>query len=154
MNKRRVIRLIVALAITMAYIFGMVSAFAAGLLPSLSETVGIAMPSLGEALQRYPDSETENEDGSVMELYTNVSESDFNTFSVYLEQQEAQLANYKAEKGVLIAEIRAKGASFSLQYDSKAGEAKVTYPSGAFDERMKSAKAHYDTGKELLNYVE
>ena len=151
MSKRRAIRLIVALAITMAYIFGMASVFAEGLLPSLSETVGIAMPSLGEALQRYPDSETENEDGSVTELYTNVSESDFNTFSVYLEQQEAQLADYKAEKGVLTAEIRAKGASFSLQYDSKAGEAKVTYPSGTFDERMKSAKTHYDTGKELLN---
>ena len=124
--------------------------FAEGLLPSLSATVGIAMPSLGEALQRYPDSVTENEDGSVTEFYTNVSETDFNTFSVYLEQQEAQLADYKAEKGVLTAEIRAKGASFSLQYDSKAGEAKVTYPSGTFDERMKSAKTHYDTGMELL----
>ncbi len=121
-----------------------------GLLPSLTETVGIAMPSLGEALQRYPDSETENEDGSITELYTNVSESDFNTFSVYLEQQEAQLADYKAEKGVLTAEIRAKGVSFSLQYDSKAGEAKVTYPSGTFDEWMKNAKIHYDNGMELL----
>ena len=123
---------------------------AEGLLPSLSETVGIAMPSLGDALQRYPDSETENEDGSVTERYTNVSETDFNTFSVYLEQQEAQLADYKAEEGVLTAEIRAKGASFSLQYDSKAGEAKVTYPSGTFDERLKSAKTHYEAGMELL----
>ena len=151
MNKSRMIRLIVVVVIVMIYLCGTVSAFAEGLLPSLSATVGIAMPSLGEALQRYPDSETENEDGSVTEFYTNVSETDFNTFSVYLEQQEAQLADYKAEKGVLTAEIKAKGASFSLQYDSKAGEAKVTYPSGTFDERLKSAKTHYEAGMELLD---
>ena len=145
MKKSISIVLVIALVLMIHF------SFAEGLLPSLSETVGIAMPSLGEALQRYPDSETENEDGSVTELYMNISETDFNTFSVYLEQQEAQLADYKAEKGVLTAEIKAKGASFSLQYDSKTGEAKVTYPSGAFDERMKSAKTHYDTGMELLN---
>lgn len=143
--KKTVSCIIIAFVVLM-----MGSVQAEGLLPSLSATVGIAMPSMGEALQRYPDSETENEDGSVTEFYTNVSETDFNTFSVYLEQQEAQLADYKAEKGVLTAEIKAKGASFSLQYDSKAGEAKVTYPSGTFDERMKTAKTHYETGTELL----
>ncbi len=143
--------LLKSLIILIALFFAVTATFAEGLLPSLSETVGVGMPSLGEALQRYPDSETENEDGSVTELYTNVSEADFNTFSVYLQQQEAQLADYKAEKGVLTAEIKAKGASFSLQYDSKAGEAKVTYPSGTFDERMKTAKTHYEIGTELLN---
>ena len=55
-----------------------------GLLPSLTETVGIAMPSLGEAIERYPDAETESGDSSITELYTNVSESDFNVFSIYL----------------------------------------------------------------------
>ena len=150
MNRSRVIRLVVVFVIVILYLCETVSAFAEGLLPSLSATVGIAMPSLGEALQRYPDSETENEDGSVTELYTNISETDFNTFSVYLEQQKAQLADYKAEKGVLTAEIKASGVSFSLIYNIKTGEAKVTYPSGTFDERVKSAKIHYDTGMELL----
>ena len=121
-----------------------------GILPPLTETVGIAMPSLGEALGRYPDSETENADGSVTEFYTNVSESDFNAFSIYLQQQEAELADYKAEKGVLTAEIRAKGASFSLIYDSKTSEARVTYPSGTFDEQTKNAKTHIDVAKKLL----
>ena len=136
------------IVITLVILFSISTVQAEGLLPSLTETVGIAMPSLGEALGRYPDSETENSDGSITELYTNISETDFNTFSVYLEQQEAQLADYKAEKGILTAEIKAKGASFSLQYDSKTGEAKVTY--GTFDERMKSAKTHYDIGMKLL----
>lgn len=114
--------------------------YAEGVLPSLAETVGIAMPSLGEALQRYPDSEMENEDGSVSELFTNVSEADFNTFSVYLEQQGAELADYHVEGSVLIAEIRVKGASFSLIYNIRNGEAQVIYPVGTFDERMRLAK--------------
>ena len=123
---------------------------AAGLLPSLTETVGIAMPSLGEALGRYPDEETENGDGSITELYTNVSEPDFNKFSVYLERQEAELADYKVEKGVLTAEIRAKGESFSLSYNSKSGEAWVTYSAGTFDEWMKNAKNHFGAAQKLL----
>ena len=135
----------------MVMIFLPVSSIAeGGLLPSLTETVGMAMPSLGEALGRYPDEETENEDGSITERYTNVSESDFNVFSVCLEQQEAELANYKVEKGILTAEIRAKGAAFSLSYNSKSGEAGVTYPSGTFDEWVKNAKTHFDTAQKLL----
>lgn len=124
--------------------------FAEGLLPSLSETVGIAMPSLGEALQCYPDSETENEDGSITELYMNVSEADFNTFSVYLEAQGATLADYQVENGLLTAEIQAKGVSFQLSYDSRSGEAKVIYPSGTFDEWTKNAKVHFDVAQDLL----
>ncbi len=130
--------------------FSFVSAHAEGLLPSLSETVGIAMPSLGEALQRYPDSETENDDGSVTEIYTNVSEMDFSTFSVYLELQGAELADYHVDGSVLTAEIRFKESSFSLRYDSKSGEAKVIYPAGTFDERLKSAKTHFEAGLKML----
>ena len=150
MKRKLLIICLMIVSLMMNFLFGPISFAEDGLLPSLSETVGIAMPSLGEALQRYPDSETENEDGSVTELYTNVSETDFNTFSVYLEQQKAELADYKAEKGVLSAEIRAKGASFNLQYDTKSGEVRVIYPSGTFDEWVKSAKIHYDAGRKLL----
>ncbi len=137
-------------AIVIALLVIATSAHAEGLLPSLSETIGIAMPSLGEALQRYPDSETENDDGSVIEIYTNVSKTDFNIFSVYLDQQGAELADYHVEGSELTAEIRAKDASFSLSYDSKSGEAKVTYPAGTFSEWMKNAETHFVAGKKLL----
>lgn len=143
MKKRRMTRMLIVTAIIVIYIFGVATIYAEGLLPSLSDTVGIAMPSLGEALQRYPDSETENDDGSVTELYINVSETEFNTFSIYLEQQGAELADYHVEGSILTAEIRAKGASFNLNYDSKSGEAKMIYPSGTFDEWMKNAKTRF-----------
>ena len=126
------------------------SSFAEGLLPSLSETVGIAMPSLGDALKRYPDSETENEDGSITELFTNVSEADFNTFSVYLETQGASLTDYQVKNGLLTAKIQAKGASFQLSYDSRSREAKVIYLSGTYDERVRNAKTRFNTIQELL----
>ena len=79
-----------------------------------------------------------------------MSESDFNAFSVYLEQQEAELADYKVDKGVLTAEIRAKGASFSLGYNTKDGEVRVTYPSGTFDEWVKNAKTHFNAAQKLI----
>jgi len=135
---------------TVIILFAVTTAHAEGLLPSLTETVGIALPSLGEALGRYPDEETVNGDGSVTEFYSNITEMDFNTFSIYLEQQEAELADYKVEKGLLTAEIWAKGASFSLSYDGKSGEARVIYPSGTFDERVKNAKTHFDAAQKLL----
>ena len=150
MKNKTITYLMIVSLVMVSILPGTISFAEGGLLPSLSETVGIAMPSLGEALQRYPDSETENEDGSVTEIYTNVSETDFNTFSVYLEQQKAELADYKAEKGVFTAEIRAKGASFSLQYDSKSGEARVIYPSGTFDEWVRNAKTHFDAAQKLF----
>ena len=148
MIRKTVISLII-ISLLMIISLPLSSTAEGGLLPSLTETVGIAMPSLGEALGRYPDEEVENGDGSVAELYSNVSESDFNVFSVYLEQQKAKLADYKAEKGVLSAEIRAKGASFSLLYDSKASEARVTYPTGTFSEWTKNAKKHFEAAQKL-----
>lgn len=150
MKRKLLIICLMIVSLMMNFLFGPISFAEDGLLPSLSETVGIAMPSLGEALKCYPDSETVNEDGSVTELYINISETGFNSFSVYLEQQEAELADYKVEHGVLSAEIRAKGASFSLQYDSKSGVAEVIYPLGTFDEWVKNAKVHFDAAQKLF----
>lgn len=135
----------------MVFLLSYLVAFADGILPSLSEAVGVAMPSLGEALQRYPDSETKNEDGSNTEFYANISETDFNVFSVYLEAQGAALADYHVEGDELIAEIRANGSSFALSFDSKTGDAKVTYPAGSYDERVRNASTHFATVEELLN---
>ena len=121
-----------------------------GLLPSLNETVGVAMPSLGEALQRYPDEEAEGEDGGITELYRNVSEADFEVFSVYLEQQGAELVDYKAENGILTATIQLKDESFFINYDTTKSEILVNYPVGTFDGWVKNAKSHFDAAQKLL----
>lgn len=150
MKKRAIVCLIMILLLMTIFLPESLSFAEEGLLPTLAETVGISMPSLGEALGRYPDEEEENEDGSVTELYMGVSEADFNAFSVYLEQQSAELINYKVENGILTAEIRAKGTSFNLNYNSRNGEARETYPVGTFDEWVKEAKSHFDLAQKLL----
>ena len=126
-----------------------VPASATGLLPSLSTTVGIAMPSLGEALHRYPDSETEKEDGCVVETYRDINDSDFNTFSVYLEQKGAILSDYRVNGNVMTASIEVNGGIFEIQYDTGDSTVLVIYPRGTYDDRLKSAKSHYHAACEL-----
>ena len=116
---------------------------AEGLLPSLSETVDIGMPSLSEALNLYPDSEVENEDGSITEFYTGITEDDFNLFSAYLKESQANLIDYKTENGIITASIQFDGSSFSFKYNLSSGEAEVNYPQHTFNRRTRLAKEHY-----------
>ena len=150
MKRKNVLYLIIISLLLLISAPGVSSFAEGGLLPSLTETVGTAMPSLGEALERYPDSEEKNDNGDMVELYTNVTESDFNTFSVYLQQQGAELADYKVKNGVLSAEIRANNCSFSLAFDIGRGEVQIVYPAGTFDARARNARSHYDAAVKLI----
>lgn len=85
-------------------------ACAEGLLPSLTDTIGKPMPSLGEALKRYPDVDTTNADGSVTEVFRGVTETDFNTFSVYL-----------SEKGLRLRITRQRARHFQHRSTSRGG---------------------------------
>ena len=142
---------IIALILAVLLLFGTHGILAEGLLPSFTEVAGVPMPSLGEALQCWPDNETENEDGSVTEYYTNITNEKYDTFSICLSEQGAELADYQMEGNVLTAEIRKDGAPFFLHYDNGSGEATVTYPSGTYDERTRNAKALFMDAEKLLN---
>ena len=139
------------LSIMLVLCLGISSAAGAeGLLPSLADAFGVSMPSLGEALQRYPDSEIESTDGSSTEVYVNVSEKDFNTFSVYLGAQNAVLETYKAEGNVFRATLRLEHRTIDFTYDLSAQEARVTYPQGTYDGWLEKAKTGCRTVKALL----
>lgn len=140
----------IALLLTATVLFFAQGVYAEGGLPAFSEIAGHAMPSLGEALQWYPDTETENEDGSVTELYTKIREEEYNIFADYLNKQEATVADYQVKNGVLTAEIQANGASFNFAYNSITCEATVTYPNGTYDARTKRAKKHITEAEKLL----
>ena len=99
--KRNLMAIILALCLLGASLAG-----AEGLLPSLTDTIGKPMPSLGEALSRYPDDEISNADGSNTEVFQGVTETDFNTFSIYLSEQGATLADYQAAGTSFSASIR------------------------------------------------
>ena len=90
MKRSGMIRRIIIALMIITFLSGCLEGLAEGILPSLTENTGTAMPSITEALQRDPDSETENADGSVTEYYANISSTDYETFSVYLQEQGAQ----------------------------------------------------------------
>ena len=125
--------------------------YAENILPAFSEGTGYAMPSLGEALQRYPDSETENDDGSITELYSKIYEEEYNTFAGYLLNQDAKVTDYQIKNSVLTAKILANGASFNLIYNNVTNEAIVIYPAGTYDARIKDAKVHLAEAEKLLH---
>ena len=133
------------------YLLCCISAGAEGILPSLEATIGKAMPSISEALGRYPDIEEKTEDGSTVETFHHVTEEDFNTFSAYLEKKQATIADYKVENNVMTANIVLGEVSIGFIYDIQSLEAKVTYPQGTYDEHAESAKRHYDETVRLLN---
>lgn len=143
-------RNLTALILTLC-LLGTSLAGAEGLLPSLTDTIGKPMPSLGEALGRYPDDEIPNADGSNTEVFQGVTETDFNTFSVYLSEQGATLADYQAAGTSFSASIQVEGKTISFTYDTQALEATVTYPKGTYDEWLDYAKTQFASAVQLLN---
>ena len=122
-----------------------------GLLPSLSDVYGVAMPSLGDVLNRYADSEEKEESGSTTQYWSGISEDDFEAFSAYLAESQAELRNYSVENGVLSAMIGKNGKEFRFQYDPKAATATIVYPKGTYDERSYQASCKFVLAKRLLD---
>ena len=144
--KRNLMAMILALCL-----LGTSLAGAEGLLPSLTDTIGKPMPSLGEALGRYPDEEIPGADGSNTEIFQGVIETDFNTFSVYLSGKGAALADYQAAGSSFSASIQVEGKTIHFTYDTQTLEASVTYPKGTYDEWLDYAKTQYASAVQLLN---
>ena len=127
---------------------GVAEAFVPGI--SILPAVGGSMPSMGEVLKRYPDSETENGDGSVTEIFTQITDEEFNAFVADLEEQGARTADLRTDGRKAAVKVPAKNDMIAVSYDSGSGEAKVTYPAGTYDERMRTAKAHFEEAEKFL----
>ncbi len=121
-------------------------AFGDGLLPSLTTTYGIAMPSLTEALGRYPDSE-ETVEGATVENWTGITEADFETFGVYLKRKGAALQDYHVEGSVFTATVAKDGRSFTFMFDNDAETAVVNYPEGTYDELLFAVKSVWNAAE-------
>lgn len=147
--KKLVKRIIIAL-LTMMFLPGMQGACAESILPPPAEIAGIALPSLGEALQRYPDSETKNEDGSITEHYDFISEKEYDSFSTWLGIQGVKLKDYRMGRGVVTADLEVDGVFFRFAYDNNNGEADITYPAGTYDKRSRDAEMRYVAAKQNL----
>ena len=118
--------------------------------PALIQMDGIGMPSVSEAIGCYPDQEMNSNDGGRTELYKNVTVSNFNLFSEYLNEQQASLVEYTVEEANLTATVQYQNAVFYLSYNMQTGDVSVTYPSGTFNGQLQTLKTHYQRGEELL----
>ncbi len=135
MKKRVIAALLCACLLTTALGLG------EGLLPTLTDTYGVPMPSLIEVLNRYPDSEETDSKGAAVENWTGVTEEDFNAFGVLLKKQGAKLDGYTVTGNVFEGIIAKGGRSFTLVFDTENSEAKVIYPAGTYNERLYDVKA-------------
>jgi len=114
-----------------------------GLLPSLTETIGTAMPSIGDVIHRYPDNEETDNNGNVVEVFENVTEEEFNAYSEYLADKGATLNDYQVSGDHFEATVSIDGVSIMFEYDYKGQKARVVYPKGTYDERVENAKTRF-----------
>ncbi len=119
------------------------------ILPSVERTFAAKpMPSLWDVLERAPDSETKKEDGSVDLIWQSVTDDDYEAFSKYLNDVNAELLDYGMYGSVFIAIIGRDERTITFSYDSQDYSAKITYPADTYDERQ--AEVHYQAAEEYI----
>lgn len=126
---KRVISLVIVMMMLVS------SAFAEGILPQMGEVLGVEMPSLSSVLLRNPDNSQTLSDGSEELVYNNVSDSDFQAFSIYLQESGCEMPEYNTTADAFTATISKEGKSFHFSYNLKDLTATLTYPAGTRAEK-------------------
>lgn len=143
---------IIILLVTLA-----TAAFSDGLLPSLETLTDVEMPSMLDAINRFPDTVTDSKDGSSVEMYQNISEDEFSAFGDYLGTTGCELKDYSVEGTQFSATVIYGGAEFYFAYDSATLTAMLTYPSGTISKNVQNIINAYSRGQEAFqqgNYVD
>ena len=138
---------LLALMLCMSLIMPMIG-LSEGLLPTLTDTYGIAMPTLINLFHRYPDSEEELADGSAVEYWASFTEADLNAFGALLTESGAALQDYSTDGSVFHATIAKEGSTFTLDFDTVQQNVTVTYPAGTYDEILFDVKAVWFVAEE------
>ena len=102
---------------------------ASGLFPSMDEMLGTAMPSVGLAIGRAADEQSETDAGE-QETYLNFSGEDYLAFGQYLAGCGAAIKEYSSEGSIITVAISVRDAELSFSYDWLNRTATVIYPSG------------------------
>lgn len=100
---------------------------------SILPPVGGAMPSAEFAINRKPDEQMTNEEGTI-QAWNRFSDEDYTVFSAYLAETGAELKNSSIDAGILNAEISLNGFSFHFIFNWNAQKASVIYPEGTTPE--------------------
>lgn len=107
-----------------------------GLLPSFDKLLGTEMPAMSSVIGRAPEKEEILVDGSIRQVYSNVTGDEYNAFSVYLENNNCTLESSVIEARVFSAVISKDYKTFSFRYDITAGTVEFIYPNGTYPESV------------------
>ena len=141
-----------ALSITVAFLLtlSLISATAEGLLPTISDVIGVEMPSLYDTLERYPDAVEDLEDGSASETWLNVTQDEYAAFGNSLGKSGCAMAEYHTEGTLFVAQIEKEGRFFTFEYDAADGKATLIYPVGTVDAATKAAEDRYQIALQAI----
>ena len=142
------------LLMTLVMFITVMAAFGEGILPSLKELDGTPLPSLGDVLHRYPDSYTLLEEGNSKEniqYWSHVMEDDYAAYGQYLADCGATVIDYSTENDEMSVTIGIGESSFCFIYQPKEQRARITYPKGVYDPRIKEAETHWRKARALLS---
>ena len=143
-------RKILCVLLILVLCFQFTNATLEGILPSLSELDGTPMPSLGDVLHRYPFSEKKNDKDETCQEWLQVTEADYEAFSIYLTEVGAVLQDYSIENREITSTIAVNGKTFIFQYKPESQTAIVKYSAGTYDSRSYEANKHYEKAIELM----
>lgn len=132
-------RKMIACILAMALLCGMFSsAFADSILPSL-KTVAAAEVAVnyGMRMNAAPTSTTTLSDGSYQEIYSGVTEDDYNNFGSILGELEYSVASVETTETGVDLELQKGDISVELSYDVAAGKLAMRYPEGTQVEQPK-----------------
>lgn len=124
------------LSIILALIMLCLGASAEGLLPMIGNVYGEDMPSMRRILLRDPDTTESIENNGIKLTFNKVTEEEFNSFSVYLQEFGCELAGYSLENTQMNATVQKNGHTFTLSYDYSNGNVVLTYPSDTKEEKV------------------
>ena len=132
--------------ILLVMVFMFASANAEGLFPSMDEMFGTAMPSVGLAIGRTADEQSDTDAGE-QETYLNFGGEDYIAFGEYLAGIGASVKEYTSEDSTVSATISVRGAEMVFTYDWANRTAIAEYPSGT---RAETEQEKVDKGDSIL----
>lgn len=104
-------------------------------LPELDD-LGKELPRISVALEREPSSSETLQDGSIQETYLDFTETDYNTFSQYLQKMNCSLDDYHAEEdGTMVIHLSNGSGKMTFSYDAVRHIGTVEYPNHTRVER-------------------
>ena len=171
--KRTIMALLTVFSLLLA-----AAAFAEGEGQPAIQEKGAAL-SLGDYLHCYPDQEITGEDGSVTEVFSDISMETHEDFLSFLTKQQGKLGSrvfasgsdfvYQKENGeplfddlshyeledqtpvhYVVIKFNADQVLIHFRYDTKTQEARVIYPLGTYDRRTRNAREQYDSMVALM----